>query len=127
MENEEMQRLIERYLSAYNTFDIQGMLDVLDEEIRFLNVARGEVTTETLGIADFRALAEQSVPIFSERRQTIRQIGFTQGGAEVEIDYEATLAVDLPNGMQAGEVLQLRGKSVFQKKGEKLVRIEDHS
>lgn len=127
MENEEMQRLIERYLSAYNTFDIQGMLDVLDEDIRFLNIAQGIVTTETQGIPDFRALAEQSVQIFSERRQTIRQIEFTQGGAEVEIDYEATLAVDLPNGMKAGEVLQLQGKSVFQKKGEKLVRIEDHS
>ena len=127
MENEEMQRLIERYLSAYNTFDIQGMLDVLDEDIRFLNIAQGVVTTETQGIPDFRALAEQSVQIFSERRQTIRQIEFTQGGAEVEIDYEATLAVDLPNGMKAGEVLQLQGKSVFRKKGEKLVRIEDHS
>lgn len=127
MENEEMQRLIERYLSAYNTFDIQGMLDVLDEDIRFLNIAQGVVTTETQGIPDFRALAEQSVQIFSERRQTIRRIEFTQGGAEVEIDYEATLAVDLPNGMKAGEVLQLQGKSVFQKKGEKLVRIEDHS
>lgn len=66
MENELMQRLIERYLSAYNTFDIQGMLDVLDEDIRFLNAVQGEV-------------------------------------------------------------LQLRRKSVFQKKGEKRVRIEDHS
>lgn len=38
-----------------------------------------------------------------------------------------TFAVDLPNGMKAGEVLRLRGKSVFEKKGEKRVRIEDHS
>lgn len=38
-----------------------------------------------------------------------------------------TFAVDLPNGMKAGEVLGLRGKSVFEKKGEKRVRIEDHS
>ena len=27
-----------------------------------------------------------------------------------------TFAVDLPNGMKAGEVLRLRGKSVFEKK-----------
>ncbi|MET3210662.1 UNVERIFIED_CONTAM: hypothetical protein ABIC26_003623 [Paenibacillus sp. PvR008] len=127
MENSNLKDLIEKYLSAYNTFNIDGMIGVLNENIHFRNISKGEVNSETKGIQEFRTLAEQSIQVFSQRRQVIKNITFTGDKAEVDIDYEGILSSDLPNGMKAGETLKLQGKSIFQMKDKKLVLIEDHS
>ncbi|MCG7380823.1 nuclear transport factor 2 family protein [Paenibacillus sp. ACRSA] len=127
MENSNLKDLIEKYLSAYNTFNIDGMIGVLNENIHFRNISKGEVNSETKGIQEFRTLAEQSIQVFSQRRQVIKNITFIGDKAEVDIDYEGILSSDLPNGMKAGETLKLQGKSIFQIKDKKLILIEDHS
>ncbi|WDQ35077.1 nuclear transport factor 2 family protein [Paenibacillus marchantiae] len=127
MENSNLKDLIEKYLSAYNTFNIDGMIGVLNENIHFRNISKGEVNSETKGIQEFRTLAEQSIQVFSKRRQVIKNIILTGDKAEVDIDYEGILSSDLPNGMKAGETLKLQGKSIFQMKDKKLILIEDHS
>jgi len=127
LENSNLKDLIEKYLSAYNTFNIDGMIGVLNENIHFRNISKGEVNSETKGIQEFRTLAEQSIQVFSQRRQVIKNITFTGDKAEVDIDYEGILSSDLPNGMKAGETFKLQGKSIFQMKDKKLILIEDHS
>ncbi|MCW3792945.1 MULTISPECIES: nuclear transport factor 2 family protein [Paenibacillus] len=127
MENSNLKDLIEKYLTAYNTFNIDGMIGVLNENIHFRNISKGEVNSETKGIQEFRTLAEQSIQVFSQRRQVIKNITFAGDKAEVDIDYEGVLSSDLPNGMKAGETLKLQGKSIFQMKDKKLILIEDHS
>lgn len=127
MENSNLKDLIEKYLSAYNTFNIDGMIGVLNENIHFRNISKGEVNSETKGIQEFRTLAEQSIEVFSHRRQVIKNITFTGDKAEVDIDYEGILSSDLPNGMKAGETLKIQGKSIFQMKDKMLILIEDHS
>ncbi|WP_433922931.1 nuclear transport factor 2 family protein [Paenibacillus taichungensis] len=127
MENSNLKDLIEKYLSAYNTFNIDGMIGVLNENIHFRNISKGEVNSETKGIQEFRTLAEQSIKVFSQRRQVIKNIIFAGDKAEVDIDYEGILSRDLPNGMKAGETLKLQGKSIFQMKDKKIILIEDHS
>ncbi|WP_324254096.1 hypothetical protein [Paenibacillus sp. 1001270B_150601_E10] len=57
----------------------------------------------------------------------MKQITFHDDRAEIEIDYEGTLATDFPNGMKAGEIITLEGKSFFQMKDKKLILIEDYS
>ncbi|MFW9333758.1 nuclear transport factor 2 family protein [Paenibacillus polymyxa] len=127
MENSNLKDLIEKYLSAYNTFNIDGMIGVLNDNIHFRNISKGEVNSETKGIQEFRTLTEQSIQVFSQRRQVIKNITFIGDKAEVDIDYEGILSSDLPNGMKAGETLKLQGKSIFQMKDKKLILIEDHS
>jgi hypothetical protein len=127
LENSNLKDLIEKYLSAYNTFNIDGMIGVLNENIHFRNISKGEVNSETKGIQEFRTLAERSIQVFSQRRQVIKNITLAGDKAEVEIDYEGILSSDLPNGMKAGETLKLQGKSIFQMKDKKLILIEDHS
>ncbi|MDO7908821.1 nuclear transport factor 2 family protein [Paenibacillus sp. JX-17] len=127
MKNSILKDLIEQYVKAYNTFNIDGMLDVLHESVQFRNISNGDVNTQTQGIEEFRALAEQSAQIFLQRCQVIKSIAITDDKAEVEIDYEGVLSVDLPNGMKAGESVKLQGKSIYQMKDEKLVLIEDYS
>lgn len=127
MENSKLKDLIEQYIKAYNAFNIDGMIDVLHESINFKNITNGDVNAQTQGIEEFRVLAEQSAQIFSQRYQVVKSIAFTDDKAEVEIDYEGILSVDLPNGMKAGESVKLQGKSIYQMKDEKLVLIEDYS
>lgn len=45
----------------------------------------------------------------------------------IDISYKAILAIDLPNGMQAGDTLELNGKSEFEFDNRKIKKISDYS
>lgn len=127
MDREESNKIIQDYINAYNSFDVEGMVNLLNKEIKFRNISNGEVNTETQGIQKFRELAEESTKIFLSRRQTILDCHYVDDRVEVEIDYEGILAIDLPNGLKAGDKIQLQGKSIFKIEKGKLSLIEDHS
>lgn len=127
MDTDEKRALIERYVAAYNSFDVDDMLAVLHPAIEFRNVSGGEVNASASGAEEFRQLAEQSKGLFSSRHQQIT--GFRADGdtAAVDIRYEGTLASDLPNGMKAGETLRLEGRSEFGFQDGRIDRITDYS
>ena len=125
--NETRKTIIENYIKAYNSFDIEGMLQDLDSNIEFKNVSNGEVNLTTQGIVEFKAQAEKAKNIFSQREQKITNMTFSENEIVVEISYQGTLAVDLPNGLQAGNKLELKGKSIFRFSGDKIIEIEDIS
>jgi hypothetical protein len=122
----ENQAIIDAYVEAYNAFDVESMVRLLDADILFKDFSNGEITTETRGIQEFKELAEKSSQVFSNRRQTITHYSAVDDRIEIQIDYEAILAVDLPNGLKTGDRLQLKGKSVFEIKNRKIALIEDH-
>ncbi len=119
--------LIERYLSAYNAFDVPGMLVLLDPDVTFENVSDGRVTATARGREEFRALAERATALFASRRQTVRHYRPNASGAEVDIDYEGVLAADLGPEMRAGQTLRLAGRSTFEIRGGHIVRLVDES
>lgn len=119
--------LIERYLAAYNAFDVAGMLDLLHPDVTFENVAGGQVTAAAHGRDEFRALAEHAATLFASRRQTIRRYVPTGTGARVEVDYEGTLAADVGPEMRAGATLRLRGTSTFEIREGRIARLVDES
>lgn len=121
------EHLIEQYISAYNTFDIDGMMSLLHPEIEFENISQGEISAEATGISEFRAIAEQSKALFKSRKQTISRCDVSQDEASVEIAYEGVLAKDLPNGMKSGSMIKLDGRSQFSFQDGKISRIVDIS
>ncbi|WP_053375961.1 nuclear transport factor 2 family protein [Paenibacillus sp. FJAT-27812] len=127
MITEESKQMIENYVEAYNSFQVEGMIKLLHKDILFRNFSNGEVNTETRGIEAFRELAEQSSKMLSSRRQTITNYSAVDDKIEVQIDYEGIMAVDLPNGLKIGDRLELKGKSIFGIKEGKLSLIEDYS
>ena len=127
MTDAEKKSLVESYIRAYNNFDLEGMTANLHERVAFKNISTGEVTLETRGIEAFRNQAEQVLNIFSERQQKIENISFGDDGCEIEIDYRAKLAADLPNGLKAGDEINLTGKSIFRFEGGKISEIYDIS
>ncbi|MEM1239175.1 MAG: nuclear transport factor 2 family protein [Cyanobacteria bacterium P01_H01_bin.26] len=123
----EKRSLIDRYLSAYNAFDVDGMMASAHPKIEFENVSGGKVTASASGADEFRQMAEQATALFSSRRQRVTAFDATPEGASVDIAYEAILATDLPNGMKAGQSLKLNGRSEFEFKAGKIARIVDYS
>jgi ketosteroid isomerase-like protein len=128
MPSEDPQRaLVERYVAAYNAFDVPGMLSLLHPEVTFQNVAGGQVNATAHGIEEFRQLAERAVQLFSSRRQTIRRYAHDGDGAQIDIDYEGVLAADLGPTLRAGGTLRLTGRSTFQFRDGLIIRIIDES
>jgi len=118
---------IEHYLQAYNAFDVTGMLRDLHPDLTFEHIADGEVTLSLQGIDAFRQQADQAAQLFRLREQRIEAFRFEDDRAEVAIDYRGTLAVDLPNGLKAGDELKLKGKSVFRFQDGRIIHIQDIS
>lgn len=125
MISSKVKAIIDNYVNAYNSFDVQGMTKLLHKDILFRNYTNGEVDMETKGIQEFSDLAEKSTKIFSSRCQTIIECSVRGDNIEVIIDYEGILAVDLPNGLKTGDKLELKGKSVFRIEYGKITKIED--
>ena len=127
MEHAALKEAVTVYIEAYNRFDVDGMLAPLHEEVVFRNIANGEVSLTTTGKGDFRGQAEQATRYFSEREQRVTHWQLAGNRVEVAIDYCATVAMELPNGLKPGDTLRLQGKSVFRFGDGKIISIEDIS
>ncbi|KAF7781122.1 hypothetical protein PRUB_b0243 [Pseudoalteromonas rubra] len=119
--------LVEAYIHAYNTFDIAAMLALLDEQIVFENESNGEITASAHGKAAFEQLAVKGAALFETRQQTITELALEEQAATAYIQYQATLATDLPNGLSAGDTLQLEGETRFRFQNNKISYIKDVS
>ena len=117
--------IIRDYIEAYNSFDIAGMLACLSNDIEFKNISNGEVNAHINSKAEFETLANMSVSAFESRKQTITRFMTVGEITMVEVDYEAIVATDLPNGWKAGQELSFSGASAFELRGDKIMRIID--
>jgi len=113
MNLDDKKKIIQKYLEAYNQFDVDGMLSVLSDDIKFENVQNDEVNASSHGKDEFKGIAEQAKALFEERNQTIENIEDSPEITLVKISYYGKLASDLPNGMKAGDELSLSGASEF--------------
>jgi ketosteroid isomerase-like protein len=118
---------IERYLAAYNAFDVAGMLALLSADVRFENFSGGQLTAAANGIGEFGRLAEQSTSMFSEREQRITSVEQGDGALVIGVDYRGRLAVDIPDGPRAGTVINLQGQTEFRFDGALIASIVDRS
>jgi hypothetical protein len=131
MENADRLALIDRYLAAYNGFDVEAMLAVLSPDVRFENYSGDELSAQASGIAEFRRLAEQSASVFAEREQRIAALEVEEGAGDgtitARIGFHGRLGADIPGGPPAGTVLDLQGQSVFGFKDGLIASIVDRS
>lgn len=127
MDDSKCRELIDRYITAYKTFDIDGMLALLSADVRFENYSGGQLTASTSGIGEFRQLAENSQSLFSEREQRLSSLQCYQDSATADIAYRGRLAADIPGGLAAGTVLELPGRSEFSFSNGQITKIVDHS
>ncbi|RIJ33501.1 nuclear transport factor 2 family protein [Pontibacter oryzae] len=125
--NAQKKEIIESYVKAYNAFDVAGMSKHMHPDIVFENISNGITSIRIMGISAFKQQAEAAAHYFLERQQQIKSIAFKSDEAEAEIAYKGIVAMDLPNGMKAGDKLTLAGKSIFYFEGDKITRLQDIS
>jgi len=118
---------IRQYIKAYNSFDVEGMLKDLDENVHFENIAGGEVNLSIRGISAFKEQAEKAKAFFTSRKQTITAFKHEANQTEIEIDYHAVLAIDFSDSLKKGDELNMKGKSVFNFSDSKITSITDIS
>ncbi len=125
MKNQEY--LVQEYINGYNAFDIKMMLSVLHNDVVFENVINDEVTLSLEGLDAFREQAEKATKLFVKRNQSIREIQHTGDTIVIEVEYSAILAVDLSEDIKAGDQMNIKGKSTFSFKENKIIKIIDIS
>jgi len=124
---ESKQEIIKKFIKAYNSFDIDSMLLLLNLEIQFKNISSGEINVQTTGKDEFEKLARQSSALFKKRDQKIITYKETDDKVNVDIEYHAILAADLPNGLKTGDKIDLTGKSEYIFKDGLIYSIMDES
>lgn len=114
------------YVEAYNSMDVGKMTVDFDDQVVFLNIMNGEKTMELHGIEDFKKQAIEALSYFSERQQSIETLPHNIDSTEISISYRAIAAMNFPNGLKKGDVINLQGKSVFEFSGDgKIVKLTD--
>lgn len=119
--------VIEHYIAAYNRKDVPGMLACLADDVSFRNLSGGVVTAEAKGKQRFAEMAAFGASAFETRHQQVNGAMSVDDTTIVQIDYSATVAMDLPNGWKAGQQLAFSGASLFRLAGDKIVAIVDQS
>ena len=127
MTDDEKRALVDRYVAAYNAFDVDGMMATVHPDIEFENRTDGRVDAAASGADAFRQMADKASRWFSSRHQSITSFEATDMGAAISVAYTAVLAMDLPDRRQAGGVIHLVGRSEFAFEDERISRITDIS
>lgn len=122
-----MEKIIREYVKHYNEFNIDGMLDLMTDDVCFENIMNGETDVKTTNIAELEQIAGISLNIFSERTQTIKSIKIEGDSYVVEIDYYGKIAENLPNGLKQGDEIRLSGKSIYKFRDGKICSLTDIS
>lgn len=121
------EEIIQIYIEGYNEFDVEKMTCDFDDNIIFKNIQNGKVNMTLNGISEFKQQAEQAKTFFVNRRQQIISFRHDNNTTEIEINYSATLATDFPNELKKGDKLELKGKSIFVFKENKILQLTDIS
>jgi hypothetical protein len=127
MENKTYKKVIENYIEAYNNHNIDEMLSEMDDNIIFTNISGGKINLQTRGITELRSAAITALEFFRERSQTITNMKFEDDKVEINIVFRAVTAVDFPDGLKAGNAVELQGTSVFKFRNNKITELTDIS
>ena len=113
MDEVQKRELIDRYIAAYNHFDVDGMMDVVTGDVTFESVSDGQVTEASSGLDGLRELAGQSATMFTERQRTVTDVRYEGDRAIATVAFRGTLAADMPGGPTAGQTVELTGQTEF--------------
>lgn len=127
MKEENMKKIVDEYIKAYNGFNVDEMLRNVHEEVVFKNIANDEVNLELNGKDELKRQAELAVTLFEKRKMEITAHKIEGNVLENKINFIGVLAIDMPDGHKKGEMIELKGKSLFKFKDNKIILIEDIS
>jgi predicted ester cyclase len=127
MTEDQMLEVVYDYVKAYNSYDIHRMEFHLDEFVHFSNTFQGLLNRDTKGLEQFREQAIASSELFENRKQEITSLVLKPESITANISFEGIASKNLGHQLRKGESLFISGKSTFEFKNGKVIRIEDVS
>jgi len=109
----DQEQVVKKYTDAYNTFDIDSMLSLMSDNVKFTNISGGEINVQSSGKHELEKLARQFAEFFKARKQSLKSMNIISEKVILGIDFTAVLAKDMPNGLKAGDKISLTGTSEF--------------
>lgn len=119
--------LIERYVNCYNRMDVEAMLECVSDDVLFENISNSGQSMSFQGRDAMREVAMLGLQAFSYRQQKVVRLICAETSAAAEVEFTGTAALDLPMGAKAGDVVKLRGVSIFEMQNGVLSRVADYS
>lgn len=109
-----MKEVVQKYISAYNDFDIETMISLMHTDCIFESRTDGMLSFTAKGKHDFRQICMVAKNNYKFRKQVIE--GYTRIGdtLEVEIYFKATLANNLLDVGKKDEQIAFETKSSFE-------------
>lgn len=105
--------LINSFIQAYSSFDIQALEQLVDDKFEFKNISQGEVLEEASNKIEFSLILEQSKILFSDRTIEIQSLNLNKQTAQADVLINATMAISTPDGLRAGQVISYNAKLNF--------------
>lgn len=103
------------------------MLNCVTEDVVFENVSNTGQSMTLQGKQSLGEIAQLGTQAFTYRKQTITQLICGDGNFAAEVKFKGVAALDLPNGTKKGDMVELRGVSIFETRDGLLSRIADFS
>jgi len=120
-------KIVKEFISACNKLNIETMIKYIHPEIEFINIADGEENAHAKGVDEFKEMAKISLGIFEERKQKILSYEENEDKINVVIKFRGKLSVDLPNVLEAGDILEMKGESIFTFENNLIISLIDKS
>jgi len=117
--------LIDAYIDAYNHFDIERMLALVTDDVRFEHHTGDELSVATSGKAELEKLARVGAALFASRHQKLVRMHEEGTVVIATIDFHGEIAEDIPDGPGAGSIIEMQGTSEFGFHNGKINRIID--
>jgi ketosteroid isomerase-like protein len=125
MAMENKTKIIESYIRAYNNFDTGQMLVDIDDNVHFENIAEGKVILSISGKEEFKIQAEKTRSLFKNREQEITSVSEEGDRVEVDINFKGVLGQDTSNKLKSGDLVEMKGKSIFTFRDNKIVELTE--
>lgn len=119
--------IFQRYLLAYNSFDVEAMLQLLSEDVRFENYSNDALTVSASNKREFKELAEKGKWIFDERKQELLSTRPVECGLEAKIRFWGKLSNEAATEAGASPYVEIMGTSEVQFQDNKIVKLVDRS
>lgn len=127
MKKEKQKNIIENYITAFNNFDIDKMIENLSTNITFKNTENGIITLTTNSKEEFIDISKKSMDFFKNRKIEIIDFDYVDNIVIVYYKFIAILSQDLNDKFKKGDTFNLGGKTIFTFKNKKIIALEDFS
>jgi len=110
---------VSAYISAYNRYDVDGMMSPLADDVVFEHFTGDEVVVSVRGKTAFRRLAERAAAMLDDREISVLAMEEDGDTIVARVRYRGS-----PRG---GPILAGEGRSVFVFRDGQILRVTDHS